>query len=113
MGPGMMGGHGMGGRFSRMERSGDRRQFEKKKVPIGKLLKRLWKYIGRYRILVILALFLSTASSLLGLIGPKLSGTAINAIRGFHDVDFPLVVRCVIWMLVCYIGSSLVMCCSL
>ena len=106
MGPGMMGGHGMGGRFSRMERSGDRRQFEKKKVPIGKLLKRLWKYIGRYRILVILALFLSTASSLLGLIGPKLSGTAINAIRGFHDVDFPLVVRCVIWMLVCYIASS-------
>ena len=107
MGPGMMGGHGMGGRFSRMERSGDRRQFEKKKVPMGKLLKRLWKYIGKYRILVILALLLSTTSSLLGLIGPKLSGAAINGIRGFQDVDFPLVLRCVIWMLVCYISSSI------
>ena len=105
-GPGM-GGHGMGGgRLTRMERNGDRRQFERKKVPMGKLLKRLWQYIGKYRILVVLALFLSTTSSVLGLIGPKLSGSAINAIRGIGDVDFPLVVKCVIWMLVCYVLSS-------
>ena len=102
MGPGMMG----GGRMTRMERSGDRRRFEKKKVPMGKLLKRLWQYIGKYRILVVLALFFSTSSSILGLIGPKLSGNAINAIRGIGDVDFPVVIRCAIWMLVCYIGSS-------
>ena len=106
-GPGMMGGgHGMGGRMSRAERSGDRRQFEKRKVPMGKLLLRLWKYIGKYRILVILALIFSASSSVLGLIGPKLSGTAINAIRGVNDVNFPVVLQCVIWMLVCYIGSS-------
>ena len=104
-GPGM-GGHGMGGRMSRSERSGDRRHFERKKVPMGKLLKRLWQYIGKYRILVVLALFLSTTSSVLGLIGPKLSGSAINAIRGIGDVDFPLVVKCIIWMLVCYTLSS-------
>ena len=106
-GPGMMGGGGMGGRMSRGERSGDRRQFARKKVPMGKLLKRLWQYIGKYRILVVLALLLSTTSSVLGLIGPKLSGSAINAIRGIGDVDFPLVVKCIIWMLVCYISSSL------
>ncbi len=100
-GPGMM-----GGRMSRAERSGDRRQFEKRKVPVGKILKRLWQYIGKYRILVVLALFFSTTSSVLGLIGPKLSGTAINAIRGINDVDFPVVLECVLWMLVCYIGSS-------
>ena len=103
-----MGGRGMmgGGRMTRMEQSGDRRQFKNKKVPMGKLLKRLWQYIGKYRILVVLALLLSASSSLLGLIGPKLSGTAINAIRGVGNVDFPVVVNCAIWMLICYIGSS-------
>ena len=107
-GPGMMGGgHGMGGRFTRTERSGDRRQFEKKKIPVGKLLLRLWKYIGKYRILVVLALLLSVSSSLLGLIGPKLSGMAINAIKGIHNVDFDTVIRCVIWMAICYITSAL------
>ena len=101
-GPGMIG----GGRMSRMERSGDRRQFKNKKVPMGKLLLRLWRYIGKYRILVVLALFLSVSSSMLGLIGPKLSGEAINAIQGIHQVDFETVIRCSIWMLICYLGSS-------
>jgi len=102
-GPGMMG-HG---RMTRMERSGDRRQFEKRKVPVKKLLKRLWQYIGKHRRLVILALFLSITSSILGLIGPKLSGNAINAIVGEGNVKFPIVYKCAIWMLVCYIGSAI------
>ncbi len=102
-GPNMIG----GGRMSRMERSGDRRQFEKKKVPMGKLLARLWRYIGRNRILVVLAVILSLTSSLLGLYGPKLSGQAINAIDfGVGKVDFSTVYRCAILMLVCYITSS-------
>ena len=101
-GPGMMG----GGRMTRMERNGDRRQFEKKKVPMGKLLKRLWQYIGKHRRMVILALFLSVTSSVLGLIGPKLSGDAINAIVGKNNVNFPIVIRCAIWMLVCYALST-------
>ena len=105
-GPGMMGG-GHHGRMSRMERSGDRRQFEKKKVPVKKLLKRLWQYIGKHRRLVILALLLSITSSILGLIGPKLSGRAINAIVGKGDVQFPIVYKCAIWMLICYVSSSL------
>ena len=101
-GPGLIG----GGRMSRTERSGDRRQFERKKVPMGKLLLRLWRYIGRYRILVVLALLLSLTSSLLGLYGPKLSGQAINAIDlGVGNVDFGAVCRCVTLMLVCYISS--------
>lgn len=102
-GPGMIG----GGRMTRMERSGDRRQFEKRKVPMGKILLRLWRYIGKNRILVILALLLSVTSSLLGLYGPKLSGQAINAIDlGAGQVDFPTVYRCVILMLICYVTSS-------
>ena len=104
-GPGMMGG-GHHGRMTRMERSGDRRQFEKRKVPMGKILKRLWQYIGKHRRLVVLALFLSITSSVLGLIGPKLSGNAINAIVDKGNVKFPIVYKCAIWMLICYIGSS-------
>ena len=105
-GPGMMGGHGMGGRMSRAERSGDRRQFERKKVPMGKLLLRLWRYIGKYRVLVVLALILSATSSVLGLVSPKLSGQAINAIVGKGNVDFDIVIHCVVWMLICSVASS-------
>ena len=103
-GPGMMGGGGPGGgRFTRAEQSGDRRQFERKKIPVGKLLLRLWRYIGRYRLLVVLALFLSLVGNILGLIGPKLSGEAINAIDlGLGKVDFETVIRCCVWMLICY-----------
>ena len=101
--PGMIG----GGRMSRMERSGDRRQFENKKVNIGKLLVRLWRYIGKNRLLVVLALVLSVSSSVLGLYGPKLSGQAINAIDlGAGQVDFDTVFRCASLMILFYISSS-------
>ena len=101
--PGMIG----GGRMSRMERSGDRRQFEKKKVNIGKLLLRLWRYIGKNRLLVVLALVLSVSSSVLNLYGPKLSGQAINAIDlGAGNVDFTTVFRCAGLMILFYISAS-------
>lgn len=97
-----------GGRLSRMERSGDRRQFEGKKINMGKLLLRLWRYIGKNRLLVVLALVLSLSSSLLNLYGPKLSGTAINAIGlGAGKVDFDTVFRCAKLMILFYFGSSL------
>ena len=109
MGPGMMGGGMggmMGGRMSRAERSGDRREFKKRKVPMGKLLKRLWNYIGKYRAMVVLAVFLSMSSSIVSLISPKLSGKAINAIVGTGNVDFPVVFNCVIWMLITCVLSA-------
>ena len=70
-----------GGRYTRAEVSGDKRRFEGKKLNMWALLLRLWRYMGRNRILVILALILSLSSSLLSLYGPKLSGEAINAIE--------------------------------
>ena len=101
--PGMIG----GGRMTRNEVSGDRRQFERKKVPTGKLLKRLWKYIGKYRLLVVLAAFLSVTSSMLSLYGPKLSGQAINAIGlGVGKVDFDTVYRCAVFMVCVYVASA-------
>ena len=73
----------------------------------GKLLRRLWNYMGRYRLLILLALLLSTLSSLLALYGPKLSGQAINAIATPDGtVDFDTVLRCAAWMAVCYILSA-------
>lgn len=99
---GMMG----GGRLTRMETSGDTRKFDNKKVNMGKMLLRLWKYIGKYRLLVVLAVFLALTSSLLSLTGPKFSGDAINAIVTGDRVDFETVHSCILLMLVCYVFSA-------
>ncbi len=96
-----------GGRYTRAEVSGDTRRFEAKKIDIGALLRRLWRYLGKNRILVVLAVILSISSSLLALYGPKLSGEAINAIDlGEGKVDFDTVFRCAILMVIFYIASS-------
>ena len=104
-GPAMMG--GPMGRMRRMEQSGDRRGEQHPKGSMWKLLGRIWQYIGRNRLLVVLAVILSTSSSIVGLVGPKLSGKAINAIDlGVGRVDFDTVFQCAVWMLVTYILSS-------
>ncbi len=96
-----------GGRVVRGETSGDRRRPESKKLPAGVILKRLWKYLGKNRLLVILALMLSVGGSLLALYGPKLSGRAINAIDlGAGNVDFDTVFRCAVQMAVCYVLAA-------
>ena len=96
-----------GGRMTRAETSGDKRRFEGKKLNMGALLLRLWRYIGRNRLLLVLALVLSVSSSLLALYGPKLSGEAINAIElGAGRVDFDTVFRCAALMTVFYICSA-------
>ena len=96
-----------GGRLTRGETSGDKRRFEGKKLDVGPLLLRLWRYMGRNRLLLVLALLLSLSSSLLALYGPKLSGEAINAIElGAGKVDFHTVFRCAALMAVFYISSA-------
>ena len=101
--PGMIG----GSRLTRNEVSGDRRRFSNTKINTGALLRRIWKYMGKNRLLLVLALVLSTSSSLLALVGPKLSGTAINAISlGPGKVDFDTIWRCAATMAVCYVTSA-------
>ena len=96
-----------GGRLTRSEVSGDKRRFDGKKLNIGVLVRRLWQYMGRNRLLLILALLLSVSSSLLALYGPKLSGEAINAIElGSGKVDFDVVLRCAVLMVLFYAGSA-------
>ena len=97
-----------GGRMTRVEVSGDNRRFESKKLNFKELFRRLWAYIGRNRYLLVMALVLSSCSSVLALLGPKLSGRAINAIEpGAGKVDFATVWQCVSLMVVCYILSAL------
>ena len=95
-----------GGRMTRNEISGDRRKQQARKLPAKVLLKRLWSYLGKNRLLLVLAAILSVSSSVLSLYGPKLSGRAINAINlGVGKVDFDVVISCCIQMAVCYILS--------
>ena len=42
---------------------------------------RLWKYLSRYRLLLILSLGLTVLSNVLALMGPRLSGLAVDAIE--------------------------------
>ena len=96
-----------GGRLTRSEVSGDKRRLEGAKLPPKVLLKRLWRYLGRNRILLVLALLLSVSGSLLALYGPKLSGQAINAIGlGQGNVDFDTVFRCAELMAVFYVCAA-------
>ena len=101
--PGMIG----GGRLTRQETSGDRRRFEAKKIDMPALLKRLWKYLGRNRLLLVLAAILSISSSVLSLLAPKFSGMAINAIAlGKGKVDFDAVWQCAGLMFASYALSA-------
>ena len=96
-----------GGRLTRAEVSGDNRRFQAKKIDTPALLRRLWKYLGKYRFLLVLAMILSVSSSLLALYGPKLSGEAINAISlGTGKVDFETVFRCAGLMAIFYVAAA-------
>ena len=71
-----------------------------------RLLGRMWRYMGKNRLMIVLAVLLSAASSLLSLYGPKLSGQAINAITDPNGVDFKVVLTCAAWMAGCYLLSA-------
>lgn len=79
----------------------------KKKVNRKYIISRLWGYIYKYKQLAILALLLTVSSNVLALIGPALSGRAINAIEpGTGAVDFKRVFFYCSLMAVFYILSS-------
>ncbi len=69
-------------------------------------LKRLLGYIAKTKAYVALAVVLMITSNLLALIGPWLSGKAIDAI-GFHSTNFKTVITLGIWMVLFYIASSI------
>ena len=71
--------------------------YEKPKTRPMHVLRRLGKYLARYRLLLASAVVLSVTGNVLALLSPKLSGLAIDAIRP-GSVDMPVVVYYVGWM---------------
>lgn len=82
------------------------KKYEKPKNRKGTIL-RLGSYMVQYRYLVLLALGLTVGSNLLALVGPMLSGYAIDAIEpGIGKVDFARVFYYAGLMVVFYVFSS-------
>lgn len=72
------------------------------------LMLRLWRYLCRYRFMLITGALLMLGSNLLSLIGPKLSGKAIDAIGTVKgQVDFERVAYYVGLMVVFYVISAI------
>lgn len=68
---------------------------------------RLFRYFFRYKFAVAAVFALMLSSNLLALLGPMLSGQAINAIDLETGVDFAAVYRCCAWMAIFYLVSSI------
>ncbi len=80
--------------------------FEKPKNRKG-TLRKLGNYLLRYKWRLLLALGLTISSNLLALVGPMLSGYAIDAIElGIGRVDFSRVFYYAGWMVLFYLGSA-------
>jgi len=74
----------------------------------GYVLRRLWAYVYRYKFMLLAAILLTITGNMLGLIGPMLSGYAIDAIQpGKGRVDFQTVFFYAALMIVFYIFSAI------
>ena len=71
------------------------------------LILRIWRYLYHYKWLLALAFVLTLASNLFNLLGPMLSGRAIDAIYGPGNVDFKQVFFYAGLMVVFYGAASL------
>ena len=79
--------------------------FERPRKAPRQVLRRLAVYFKPYKMQLIFAVALSVAGNLLSLVSPKLSGAAIDAILP-GAVDFPVVGRYVLMMVVCAVFSA-------
>ena len=96
-----------GGRMSRQETSGDTRALPALRMPRRQILRRLWQYLGRNRKWMLLAMLLTLLSSSVALVGPKLSGLAIDAIGlGAGQADFARVFLYTGLMAGCYLLAA-------
>ena len=82
--------------------------FERPTQKTSYLIKRLWKYLSPYKWLLALAAALSIGGNALALIGPKLSGFAIDAIEAVGGVDFAGVFKYAGLMIAFYAASSVI-----
>ena len=73
----------------------------------SKLLRRLLVYIMEHKYWMLLAILTTIFSNVFALIGPDLSGKAVDCIVGVGNVDFNGIAYYCIWMAVFYVASSI------
>jgi ATP-binding cassette subfamily B multidrug efflux pump len=69
------------------------------------ILKRLFKYIGKYRVYVFIAFLCAVASVIASLVGPLLIGRSIDKMLGNNSVDFKSISYILILLAVVYIAN--------
>lgn len=96
-----------GTRFERESFTGSDKKSRPKRADMGYIMGRLWGYLGRHRLLITLAVIFVVAGNLLQLLGPSLSGKAIDAIgKTPGGVDFNTMFYYAALMIVFYIISG-------
>lgn len=81
--------------------------FAKPKEKTSVVLLKLWRYLARYQWIIVGAALMSVLGNLLGLLSPKLSGAAIDAIEHEAGVQFPVVYKHVVLMILLAAFTSL------
>ncbi len=81
--------------------------FAKPKEKTSVVLLKLWRYLARYQWIIVGASVISVLGNVLGLLSPRLSGAAIDAIEHEAGVQFPLVYRYVALMILLAAFTSL------
>jgi ATP-binding cassette subfamily B protein len=107
--PGFAGG-GMGGRPGRgnpLSQGGQPGDKPKSRAEVVKTIARLWHYLAEQRTRIVAVIFLTVLSNFLALLGPALSGRAIDAIEGgFNAVAFQRVFYYCALMGLFYVASA-------
>lgn len=80
---------------------------DKKMMGQGKTLKKVFRYLGRYRIFAVFSILLAAVSVALTLYVPKLTGHAVDYIIGPGQVDIPGAVQVMIRIGVCTLVTAL------
>lgn len=70
-------------------------------------IKRVWSYVGRYKLLLITVFICSILGNTLLIFSPLLTGMAIDKIVGVNQVDFKGLIHIIIQLIVIFILSSL------
>ena len=81
--------------------------FAKPKEKTSVVLLKLWRYLAKYQWIIVSASVLSVIGNALGLLSPKLSGAAIDAIEHEAGVQFPVVYKYVFLMILLAAFTSL------
>ncbi|MGN1370442.1 MAG: ABC transporter ATP-binding protein [Aristaeellaceae bacterium] len=81
--------------------------FAKPKEKTSVVLLKLWRYLAKYQWIIVAAALMSVLGNLLGLLSPRLSGAAIDAIEHEAGVQFPVVYKYVLLMILLAAFTSL------